>query len=66
MKLVNVDVSRVKEVMRHCVCVCVCVCDPRGIYGDSLFKWNLFKIRFKGGVNRLGKGTARKARKALY
>ena len=25
MKLVNVDVSRVKEVMRHCVCVCVCV-----------------------------------------
>lgn len=24
------------------------------------------KIRFKGGVNRLGKGTARKARKALY
>ena len=23
MKLVNVDVSRVKEVMRHCVCVCV-------------------------------------------
>ena len=66
MKLVNVDVSRVKEVMRHCVCVCVCVCDPRGIYGDSLFKWSPFKIRFKGGVNRLGKGTARKARKALY
>ena len=26
MKLVNVDVSRVKEVMRHGVCVCVCVC----------------------------------------
>lgn len=25
MKLVNVDVSRVKEVMRHGVCVCVCV-----------------------------------------
>ena len=48
------------------VCVCVCVCDPRGMYGDSLFKWNPFKIRFKGGVNRLGKGTARKARKALY
>ena len=48
--------------MRHGVCVC----DPRGIYGDSLFKWNPFKIRFKGGVNRLGKGTARKARKALY
>lgn len=61
MKLVNVDVSQ-----RSNAPWCVCVCDPRGIYGDSLFKWNPFKIRFKGGVNRLGKGTARKARKALY
>lgn len=50
MKLVNVDVSRVKEVMRHGVCVCVC--DPRGIYGDSLFKWNPFQGRSKQAWKR--------------
>ena len=34
MKLVNVDVSRVKEVMRHGVCVCVCVCVILEAYMD--------------------------------